>query len=776
MLGSRSTHSQQKSISSRTTTNRRELNGPKSLDMLGAKFSLGYPTPNGTFQTSLGGYVTIILGMITMSAFVLIFAQYFNKDSPVVTTSSGSLKGGSKFNFFAEGLINPISLTSSKGGLKLNYSRLVTIKAVVRSFRLNKSTSSLDQKLEHEFDFKPCGELEDSADLVEEAKTKLRAPEMIGANLCPDLKAIREQFYASETQSGSEYRTISIIVYPCSLEDQTQCAGRDEVDSVLLTSSRLTKLLAPSNLTNPVSFATGEETVKLDSASTKFRSYELKRTRVQDRGLRVSKPSIRAEFVTTELSSLDSSSRDPGSTHCSKMSIKTSNGGGYGVKCQEYVKFEYFATKQVKTVQRSYRTIISVLGEFGGFIKLLTTFGVFLYSMYRSGKVSSFMARAVFGFDKDRKTELSELLEQDDERNMGRIDSQTRAGATPDRFVRMEDVVKDSIRERSDALSYMENMNFIELLKEVLLGEDEKRLLPLALLKNRQKRLQGDLQVNAAKGLSKRGSKSRLDSAKKQKSSENFNSKIESQISEHTHKKSTFSRANKVWAVPLEKCKTTLSPEAHSPLKDAFESVLNSEPEGPIKQKIRSFLLNNTHEFFHIDSSSLQQKIGSGSSSRLKSPSKFKGSVLNRGKTGSDKKIDSSPEKKYDKIKLNFIDGDELSDIASSFQGFNSPDLSKSRRCSIGLGNNGNVKNPKFLKMTQFFHNKSKNKRKRNPKLKSWYRNTKGEGQEGDGAVSVNRAVFCRRMSEQMELDLQGPVSVARSGGSIEGSPQKQEV
>ena len=58
-----------------------------SLDFLGEKFSLTYNTLNGKFQTTFGGYLTILLTIASGLVSVIVFSQLFNTQAPVVTTS-----------------------------------------------------------------------------------------------------------------------------------------------------------------------------------------------------------------------------------------------------------------------------------------------------------------------------------------------------------------------------------------------------------------------------------------------------------------------------------------------------------------------------------------------------------------------------------------------------------------------------------------------------------------------------------------------------------------
>ena len=161
--------------------------GPHFLDMLGQNFSLGFPTTTGKYQTSLGGYLTVFMGLFSLSAFAVIFSQLFDTQSPVVTSS---LEFGHKImehNLFHEGLFTPISLADGGRFLTPLHRKYVTLKLQITIFENNEGSGGPRLRLHKLLDFIPCTELTDPV-VVAKAKEVLPTPDYFKFSLCPDFK------------------------------------------------------------------------------------------------------------------------------------------------------------------------------------------------------------------------------------------------------------------------------------------------------------------------------------------------------------------------------------------------------------------------------------------------------------------------------------------------------------------------------------------------------------------------------------------------------------
>ena len=135
--------------------------GIKSLDVLGSKFTIGYPTATGKLQTTLGGYLTILMGLLSTTMFVIVMSQFFNNDSPVVMTSSEFGSQVTVYDLYTQNLYPIIALYIGPKQIPASQiSRYVTIKAFVDSI-IFKPDAEADASLEFTrfrvFDYKTCG-------------------------------------------------------------------------------------------------------------------------------------------------------------------------------------------------------------------------------------------------------------------------------------------------------------------------------------------------------------------------------------------------------------------------------------------------------------------------------------------------------------------------------------------------------------------------------------------------------------------------------------------
>ena len=80
----------------------------QTLDFLGSKFKIGYSTLTGKFQTKVGGYLTILMGVLSTGFFFVVMSQFFSKEAPVVMTSTESGPRESEYDLYSENLWFPI--------------------------------------------------------------------------------------------------------------------------------------------------------------------------------------------------------------------------------------------------------------------------------------------------------------------------------------------------------------------------------------------------------------------------------------------------------------------------------------------------------------------------------------------------------------------------------------------------------------------------------------------------------------------------------------------
>ena len=98
---------------------------PKDLDILASEFNLTFDSKTGKFQTAIGGYLTLMVGVIFLGGFISTTVQYFRRDNPVVTASIEAGSPQNEFNMYHESLwavaANPVGPVFLQAGIRERY-------------------------------------------------------------------------------------------------------------------------------------------------------------------------------------------------------------------------------------------------------------------------------------------------------------------------------------------------------------------------------------------------------------------------------------------------------------------------------------------------------------------------------------------------------------------------------------------------------------------------------------------------------------------------------
>ena len=110
----------------------------KKLDFMGAKFSFGFKTMTGAFQTRIGGVITLVLGALSLGFFAYTMIEYTNTESPIVNTSTELNDENQSFNLYQEDLYLMLSFSNVFGFIQ-NFQRFVTPRLRVYNMIYNSS-------------------------------------------------------------------------------------------------------------------------------------------------------------------------------------------------------------------------------------------------------------------------------------------------------------------------------------------------------------------------------------------------------------------------------------------------------------------------------------------------------------------------------------------------------------------------------------------------------------------------------------------------------------
>ena len=296
----------------------------------------------------------------------------------------------------------------SQGRTITNLSKYFTLKAGTTYFRQNKTTGQIERGYEHLFDFIPCSQIQGQR--LIKATSKFHLSRETDHTYCPDLKGQEDEYFVQYDEENVDHRTIRLYVYPCSLADQSKCAPKEDINKVQLAYPALDKFFVSSDKDDPLRELIKQSYARIGALNTKYLEFELKQNRLIDDTSQLSSRRVSKEFTSADLVSIDSGARDE-SLYCSPGLVN----GPTHFLCEPYLRYSFTATGKTLTMSRSYKGVITVMGEYGGVIKILTAVAFFLYSFYSARKMKTYFSSRIFKLNEKQLNRLEELLIQDEE-------------------------------------------------------------------------------------------------------------------------------------------------------------------------------------------------------------------------------------------------------------------------------------------------------------------------------------------------------------------------
>ena len=543
------------------TNNNREKQsvGLKSLDFMGSKFSLTFPTPTGRFQTNLGGSITILMGIVSVSFFVVVMSQYFNREAPMVTTSSEFAPNKVEFDLYRQLMFPAMNIFNDKGAVKNGWNRLITIKAVVTKEKYNETELTYKPISSAMFDYAPCKDLGDPqmSDYINRMRLKAGLSDSF---LCPDLKNTPNLLTVMDDINNPESVSVKVHVLPCSLPAD-QCAPSQEIRTLKINFMEVRKLLEPSDFEKPLRNFMLRRHVLVEPKLEKHVNFDLQHNKVMDDISRFSPPKLKMEYSTATMSSLDYRMRNEPSTKCTQEHVV--NG-----LCQPYITFNFLGSENVNIVRRSYKKWTEMLGEFGGILKVITSTMFFIYAFYNLWWMGSYLEGAMLAPTKKEAKEVKKLLGFDKKhkkRNNFQI-AYTRvepAGKRTKEEADPEKVLNSLLSTRLDVDRLMEKLNTIELIEKLLFFDEEhKKLVPLVLFNLTQRQLSEPSELD----------KSQSDLAKKTMMSQEGQNGFNSSNNYQGQKEVSYS--------------------------NIYQSLLESRSSDPLKASMKELMIDNLQKTF----------------------------------------------------------------------------------------------------------------------------------------------------------------------------------
>ena len=567
--------------------------GVRSLDLLGEKFCLTYNTLNGNFQTTFGGYLTILLGLTSALVSLVVFSQLFNTRAPVVTTS---LEFGSKFakyNLVEEDLIFPLSF-SYKGQILSNISKYFTLQVGTSTFRQNKTTGQIERGSSHVFDFIPCDQIKN-----EKLKTHIKklssGESSMSKSFCPDLRGLEDEYYVQYDEVNIDHRSIKLFIYPCSLPDPSECVSKDVINKIQITHPYLEKFFVSSDKKNPLRELQKQNYARTSFINTKYLEFEMVQNRLVDDTSEFSSPKITKEFTSSEVVLSDSTPRGE-HLHCLASDIR----GPRSFLCEPYIRFRFAASGKSLIMSRNYKGIITVMGEFGGVIKILTGLVFFLYSFYSARKMRSYFSSSIFKLNEKQLNKLEEILMRDEEDfNLGEKKSQKNEDPKPTekkekerKKAEMKKMMEECVESKFNAADMMYKMSLLEVLEDALFEEHDKTLLPLVMMKRfKDKKSTEEIHQKGSKANSTRYLFRRTEPQKNYEKNEKIEKNHQEVKEDDSIPSSSRKLANSLGG------KQAANKELND-FERAYEELKNFSPKTEIKKLINSYIKKQVRCYF----------------------------------------------------------------------------------------------------------------------------------------------------------------------------------
>ena len=580
--------STKKSTRNRTSTPKRAgVLGMKFIDFMGSEFSLNYPTPTGSHQTSLGGYLTILLGITVLCSSVIFFTQYLNTEAPIVTSSTEFNSNYTEFNLYKEDLFPLLSVVVGSHVMPANQiSRYITPKIQIEEYSFSNQTNNYQMKLHQTFDYIPCSSIKDEK-VINVLKRMNGDAEGFKTNgLCPDFRGSPNEFRALRNISNSTYIYAKLRIFPCSLTDSRQCASAQELAYATLGYTSNDKLLQSSNFEDPVTLSSEYKNINLEVTTRKKRINELRLNRLEDDTHIIRGPILKAEYVTHHKVGSDFRSRPASQNHCSEAQIALGARGG----CQEYLVLDYNPSGKLVKIRRNYRKITTVLGELGGFIKLVTLVSFLCYSYYNARSVKEFIKRNLYkvgelaklrraagkkgrrGSPKHWDGRRASLSSRMSHERLNKVAPKNSSILDPKKY---EKVLDQCVEDRRSGMDMMSKLDFVQIMQELFFEAHDKVLLPLLILRLKEKQM-----------------------SRKAQNSQKNRQRGKRRVSFYSKKSTTTNQEKRKNSPEIDNNNTKMG------YSEAYQRLITSNPKSTIKKAIRRLMVENLNPLFLIPSGS----------------------------------------------------------------------------------------------------------------------------------------------------------------------------
>jgi hypothetical protein len=371
------------------------------LDYLAPNVSLNVGGSSG-FKTVIGAILTIAATLtFTLTSFIIL-QSYSRTDNPGVTEELRSGEVYPKIDFLQYRLLPIIypyldDVTPVKSNEVSKYATFVVSKT--RYITVTHDDGSQEAKVERFImDFKPCG------DLLEAGKKGIYTPgpeagyvyELTNDyGMCVDYHDT--ETYIQGRITDDVYEEISVEVYPCTLDDQAKCASESDI-------SRLSFIYALGSVNADLASKESPLRPKMDAddyfyintiSGIQYQSRMMQTSIWDDEGYFFG-TTLRDSFFSVEKTITSMATRPAGELYCKRSQITDRS-------CNWFYFFLYISGGKEARITRSYKEIISTMGDIGGVKEFLYFIAFMFYKYYNDYHRKRVMVAQVYNLEKESR-------------------------------------------------------------------------------------------------------------------------------------------------------------------------------------------------------------------------------------------------------------------------------------------------------------------------------------------------------------------------------------
>ena len=222
---------------------------------------------------------------------------------------------------------------------------------------------------------------------------------------------LKKEYFVEGQALDSFESQIEIKIWPCSLDDPTECQPKRIVDGRRFLLIYPTPDIDYSKVDNFLDWASlGDTDSLLSTSNRQIHSYKFKHFEVFDQKDVFSSPKPKKQFFSVENSHTVNLDRNVNQLHCPKTRI------GINRACPPYLEMRFASSNRVEIVTRTYPTLITALAEIGGFVELVLLFLGILYGLFNIyfKELQTHLVSKVFGLNKNLTglKKFSEVIDQ----------------------------------------------------------------------------------------------------------------------------------------------------------------------------------------------------------------------------------------------------------------------------------------------------------------------------------------------------------------------------